>query len=639
MLRGRLSWTWAVLLGSLLFAEPARAQPRAVNLRHVWVSPDPEATLSLEPARTPGHLEWNLGVWASYANRSIEVSDPVRGTLGVPIQHRLAFDTVLGIGLIDRLFVGAVLPLVAYQVGDSVQRIVPSWEDPATTALGDLALVTKASLVPGGALGGFGLAALGRVTLPTGDGTSLASEAAVTADFRLLGELRMVALEFRAAAGARIRGARPELASVKFGNELPWAAGITLLPQLLGLDAGGNLRFSLESRGAIALTPSFGAWQQSPAFLDIVSRYQFSDFALTTGVEFGLTDAIGSPLARVVVGLGFAPRFPDVDEDGILDEDDECAELPEDRDGFEDHDGCPDFDNDGDGVPDDVDECPNVAEDLDEHEDEDGCPDPDNDGDGIPDTEDRCPNEPGAAGTPGAEAGCPAKDRDGDGIPDAKDRCPAEPEDRDGFEDDDGCPDTDHDRDGVPEGEDACPEEPGPERADPTLTGCPSPDEDNDTYVGDADQCPKEPEDFDGVADDDGCPDPDKRGARPLARLDESRGTRELVLARPIPFVGNEVDPRAEPVIRAIAALLAADPELVILVGVRPPGGGAAAEPSALTRSFSGGSALRRYAYRDDAAETIAWSAVRKVPGAVQHGIGFLVLGPETKESAPAPRE
>ena len=51
-------------------------------------------------------------------------------------------------------------------------------------------------------------------------------------------------------------------------------------------------------------------------------------------------------------------------------------------------------DSDGDGIPDDVDKCPNEPEDKDGFQDEDGCPDPDNDGDGIPDALDQCPNEP-----------------------------------------------------------------------------------------------------------------------------------------------------------------------------------------------------------------------------------------------------
>lgn len=98
----------------------------------------------------------------------------------------------------------------------------------------------------------------------------------------------------------------------------------------------------------------------------------------------------------------------DTDSDGIPDFRDDCPRRPEDVDGFEDADGCPDPDNDSDGVPDTFDASPNLAEDLDGFEDEDGVPDLDN---------------------------------DGDGIVDERDMCPDEREDLDGFEDEDGCPD------------------------------------------------------------------------------------------------------------------------------------------------------------------------------------------------------
>src|SRR5262249_59256733 len=51
----------------------------------------------------------------------------------------------------------------------------------------------------------------------------------------------------------------------------------------------------------------------------------------------------------------------------------------------------PPKDTDGDGIPDVLDKCPNEPEDKDGFQDMDGCPDPDNDGDGVPDTEDQCP--------------------------------------------------------------------------------------------------------------------------------------------------------------------------------------------------------------------------------------------------------
>jgi outer membrane protein OmpA-like peptidoglycan-associated protein len=65
------------------------------------------------------------------------------------------------------------------------------------------------------------------------------------------------------------------------------------------------------------------------------------------------------------------------------------------------------LDRDGDGIPDDIDKCPDKPEDKDGFEDEDGCPDPDNDQDGIPDVSDACPNEPETVNGFQDEDGCP----------------------------------------------------------------------------------------------------------------------------------------------------------------------------------------------------------------------------------------
>jgi outer membrane protein OmpA-like peptidoglycan-associated protein len=103
---------------------------------------------------------------------------------------------------------------------------------------------------------------------------------------------------------------------------------------------------------------------------------------------------------------------PDRDRDGILNDVDKCPDDPEDKDGFQDEDGCPDLDNDNDGIPDTTDKCPNDPEDKDGFQDEDGCPDLDNDGDGIPDAADKCPNQPEVKNGFQDEDGCP------DEIPD-----------------------------------------------------------------------------------------------------------------------------------------------------------------------------------------------------------------------------
>ena len=52
------------------------------------------------------------------------------------------------------------------------------------------------------------------------------------------------------------------------------------------------------------------------------------------------------------------PVEADEDEDGVPNARDACRLLPEDRDNFEDEDGCPELDNDKDGFPDDEDRCP-----------------------------------------------------------------------------------------------------------------------------------------------------------------------------------------------------------------------------------------------------------------------------------------
>jgi hypothetical protein len=66
----------------------------------------------------------------------------------------------------------------------------------------------------------------------------------------------------------------------------------------------------------------------------------------------------------------------DKDADGIVGSADLCPDAPEDVDGFDDFDGCPDTDNDGDGWDDVKDMCCFVAEDKDGVQDEDGCPEP-----------------------------------------------------------------------------------------------------------------------------------------------------------------------------------------------------------------------------------------------------------------------
>jgi OmpA-OmpF porin, OOP family len=115
----------------------------------------------------------------------------------------------------------------------------------------------------------------------------------------------------------------------------------------------------------------------------------------------------------------------DKDGDGIPDDIDQCPNDPEDKDGFEDQDGCPDYDNDKDGIFDTKDKCPNEPEDRDGFQDEDGCPDPDNDKDGICD--------PWVVKE--------GKQKIYANVCKGEDLCPDQPETINGYKDEDGCPD------------------------------------------------------------------------------------------------------------------------------------------------------------------------------------------------------
>jgi len=400
----------------------------------------------------------------------------------------------------------------------------------------------------------------------------------------------------------------------------------------------------VESHGALPAGPDspFTNAALSPAMVGASARYAIRDLSFLGGVEGPLDGAVGVPVVRLVASVAWAPRPHDQDHDRVDDDIDECPELAEDLDGFEDQDGCPDFDNDNDGVPDAEDRCPGGIEDLDDFEDEDGCPETDNDRDGIPDDADSCPMTWGVQSSSQEANGCPVLDTDGDGILDAQDKCPRDFEDRDGFADNDGCPDPDNDLDGVPDAVDRCPNAAGPASSNPRWNGCQVPDKDGDTFDDEADKCPAEPETWNGVDDEDGCPD---KGGAWLVRVQNTATGPAILVRRPIRFSGPagapEVDPASLGTVRAVAAELNQHPGWVLAVGTRPkPADGTLAASYALSRSFALVLALREYTFRDGIAETVGWEAVQDQPGARASGVGLLVLDggasqPETKSTTP----
>jgi len=209
-----------------------------------------------------------------------------------------------------------------------------------------------------------------------------------------------------------------------------------------------------------------------------VKLYLARNSFLSLGAGRGLMPAKGAnPDFRAFIGIVFEPNIGDRDGDGLKDDVDKCPDEPEDFDGFEDEDGCPEPDNDRDGIVDEDDKCPLIPEDKDGFQDEDGCPE--------------------------GEKG----DRDGDRILDEVDRCPDEPEDYDQFEDEDGCPDLDNDQDKILDVDDLCPNDPEDYDQFEDEDGCPDLDNDKDRILDKDDKCINEPETYNNFEDENGCPD------------------------------------------------------------------------------------------------------------------------------------
>jgi len=344
-------------------------------------------------------------------------------------------------------------PMIArtgFYAADPYTNVPPPDASPLDTRIGFKARLFRKGL--------FGMALAAVATLPFGDDSAFLGSTGFTFRPTLIADFTRGPLTIALNLGAVVRaetivldphdvaaGVAQPRALIDVGDELTWSAGF----------AYRFVRWVGVAAELFGLVPLVHAAADAPKdyTLDVLGGLQLfpgKEITLAVGAGAGVLDSQRHDDFRVFTGLSWAPVFGqrgavgglDTDGDGIPDSVDQCPNEPEDKDGFEDDDGCPDPDNDQDGVPDRKDRCPNEPEDRDGFQDDDGCPESDNDGDGIPDAQDKCPNDPEDRDGFQDDDGCPDADNDGDGIPDLADKCPNEPETINGVDDDDGCPDT-----------------------------------------------------------------------------------------------------------------------------------------------------------------------------------------------------
>ncbi len=530
----RLGVALAVIGG----VSPALAQrtDRSFNPQLFHPAPGPDEFVTVEPAAPLAHLQYQVGLYLNYARNEFTIygyndsSSSTGAARANIIANALGADLWAAVGLFNRLQIAIALPMTLYQNGQNFDDANPvssggtHIKAPSGFAFGDPRLHLKLRLF--GHQKGVQLAISHWLSFPFGDQNDFGGEKHFTGfsgEARLLGGYEGERWRIGLFFGFLWRAENDRFFSSVSSQQLTyggaiaydaWARHLTILAEVYGRH---DLCIAKNAPCAISDINS------SPLELDVAAKiWLIPGLSLNVGVGNGLIAGIGSPQPRAYLGLVWGPSNADRDHDGIPDAFDKCPDVPEDKDGFQDKDGCPDPDNDGDGIDDKDDKCPNQAEDYDSFEDEDGCPDPDNDKDGIDDLHDACPMDPEDHKPPRPDDGCPLSktDTDGDGIMDDKDKCPTDPEDKDGFEDEDGCPDPDNDNDGIPDNFDQCPNEPEDMDGFKDDDGCPDPDNDNDGIPDKKDKCPNEPETINGFQDEDGCPD---KGPPPKVRVEKGQ--------------------------------------------------------------------------------------------------------------------
>jgi len=424
-----------------LATTPAMAQENPhINVQVFRPSAHVGDLLTVEKTDIGKHTQFGLSLLANYGKNALVFVDSTTGTRQEVIQDQLTLDLMGSIALFDRLSIGLAVPLFLVNGGDGTDGTVVDLNPvPDGFALGDIRLSVKVGIVMRDEdADGFGLAASLDLGLPTGDTDAFVSDG-FTAAPTVAADFKAGIFTVAANLGYRIRTASDEDSNLygfaQAGSEFFWRVGgqldvvekeLSIIGELYGASADWSVANNSHLEGVLA------------------GRLTLPDtgVAFTVGGGSGFTKGYGNTKFRVFAGVAFSPEVVlDKDGDGILDKFDKCVMEPEDKDGFQDEDGCPDPDNDMDGVGDTTDRCPLDAEDKDGFQDEDGCPDLDNDGDGINDPDDKCPNDAEDKDGFQDEDGCPDLDNDGDRIPDAQDKCINEPETYNGKDDEDGCPD------------------------------------------------------------------------------------------------------------------------------------------------------------------------------------------------------
>lgn len=467
----RALWCAALVAPALFAASPALAQDvdNEVSMQTFDPAVGPGNFLSTRTSSgIGGHLAWTAGAWANYGYEPFTVNSctaPADADGNCPegalqeikvVENMVTADIIGSLSLFEKYQLGLKIPVTwvdghGLEVDENGDASAADGEL-STVGLGDIQIEAKGRFYgEPGQLINLGAYIYG--TIPMGTITASGSyigNSSPAVGGALIGDGKLGPIRYGLNLGGIYRATATVGGNTTIGPEFRWnaAAGYEVSPIIeIVADAFGATDFNTKDLGATRVEVDAGVH-----LVPLGNQLKF-----TAGGGVGVFKGAGVPTFRALLGVVYSAASQDRDRDGIADDVDACPDAPEDMDGYEDGDGCPEFDNDQDGLPDEADKCPSEPEDVDGFEDKDGCPEKDNDKDGIPDASDHCPLQAETKNGIDDLDGCPdEKDTDADGVPDERDKCIDAAEDTDGFEDTDGCPDPDNDKDGIPDNQDEC---------------------------------------------------------------------------------------------------------------------------------------------------------------------------------------
>lgn len=288
-----------------------KGEGRGVDSQLLWPSPGPGHFISIMSSDISPHKRGAFSSLFTYYRKPVGLQT-TDGDVWV-VKNAFVADFMWAFGLIDLFQIGLAVPVLLEQNGAGMESVQPEGTSDAdymsaSSALRDIRLSFKARFLGGKARvpdqRNFGLALDLGVAFPSGDEMSFAGDGGVVVFPTLVFDFHRCMFSAALNLGGRFRFDRDiSLANLSVGQQGVFGLGVTghfLKRRLLAsgelfgvVEFDGFNRVGVEYRGSLGYVPD---------------EARALTFWAGAGSAFGTGDLLGTPQARVLVGLTYAPK-------------------------------------------------------------------------------------------------------------------------------------------------------------------------------------------------------------------------------------------------------------------------------------------------------------------------------------------